>query len=223
MIPSQKVCVSISGDFITCLQQLSSAPLVEIRLDLCSLNNTERLELYRRAGKGSFIVTCRTDHSTAIPLLEEAILNGATCIDIDVRQPKFMIDHLKEVARKHDCKLLLSYHNFDTTPTKKELLEIIYEMKMLEGDYMKVCTFVRTERDNSKLLSLYDHTDNLIAFGMGDLGRISRLAATFCGAPFTYVSPNSKNNTAPGQLTKQELLAASTPLRSKYERALLEH
>ena len=41
---------------------------------------------------------------------------------------------------------------------------------------------------------------------MGKPGKITRIAAPFLGAPFTYAAWNEKLATAPGQLTVDELM-----------------
>jgi len=46
---------------------------------------------------------------------------------------------------------------------------------------------------------------NIVAFGMGKLGRVSRLASLYCGAAFTYVAADSGQATAPGQFTRSEM------------------
>ncbi|MBQ0053241.1 MAG: type I 3-dehydroquinate dehydratase, partial [Bacteroidales bacterium] len=45
----------------------------------------------------------------------------------------------------------------------------------------------------------------LIAFAMGELGRVSRVDCLMNGAPFTYTSLNADECTAPGQLSVEEM------------------
>lgn len=60
-------------------------------------------------------------------------------------------------------------------------------------------------RDNSKILSLYKAPGRLVAIGMGELGKISRIVAPFMGAEFTYASLNDEQATAPGQINYERL------------------
>jgi 3-dehydroquinate dehydratase-1 len=69
----------------------------------------------------------------------------------------------------------------------------------------KIATHVNVNRDNSKILSLYKAPGRLVAIGMGDLGRISRIVAPFLGAEFTYASLNEDVATAPGQISYEKL------------------
>ena len=61
---------------------------------------------------------------------------------------------------------------------------------------------VNVNRDNSKILSLYKAPGRLVAIGMGDLGKISRIVAPFLGAEFTYASltDDIANSTGTNQL-----------------------
>ena len=45
----------------------------------------------------------------------------------------------------------------------------------------------------------------LLEFGMGKLGKISRVAAPFLGAPFTYVYPKDRKRTAEGQFSEEKM------------------
>jgi 3-dehydroquinate dehydratase-1 len=47
----------------------------------------------------------------------------------------------------------------------------------------------------------------MIAFAMGDLGKFTRVAALFLGAPFMYVSQDSGDKAAPGQITLSQMRA----------------
>ena len=69
----------------------------------------------------------------------------------------------------------------------------------------KIVTLVRVNRDNSKILSLYKNPGRLIAFGMGDLGKITRIVAPFLGAEFTYAAMDEGDPTAPGQIRYSRL------------------
>jgi len=96
--------------------------------------------------------------------------------------------------------VILSYHNYEETPELEELETIIKNCFAQGCDVVKIVTLVRVNRDNSKILSLYRHPGRLIAFGMGDLGKITRIVAPFLGAEFTYAAMDEGDSTAPGQI-----------------------
>ena len=65
-------------------------------------------------------------------------------------------------------------------------------------------TTAKTVSDIPKILSLYDNKNTrLIAFCMGDIGKVSRLLSLFLGSPFTYVSLGKP--IAAGQLKLDEV------------------
>ena len=78
-----------------------------------------------------------------------------------------------------------------------------FKMKKF-SDNIKIVTTAKTVSDIPKILSLYDNKNTrLIAFCMGDIGKISRLLSLFLGSPFTYVSLGKP--IAPGQLKLNEV------------------
>jgi 3-dehydroquinate dehydratase type I len=54
-------------------------------------------------------------------------------------------------------------------------------------------------------MALYEKNKNIIAFCMGQIGTITRIAAPLLGADFTYAALESKLATAPGQLIVDEM------------------
>jgi 3-dehydroquinate dehydratase-1 len=54
-------------------------------------------------------------------------------------------------------------------------------------------------------MSLYNSDKTIIALGMGNLGKITRIAAPFLGAPFTYAYPTGRKRTAEGQFSIDKL------------------
>ena len=104
--------------------------------------------------------------------------------------------------------MIISYHNFENVPWLGELYDIIDRAKSWGADKVKIACNVPNQESNSALLSLYCERDNIIAFGMGRLGKISRLASLWCGAEFTYVASDYGEPTAPGQLTISQMRQA---------------
>ena len=200
-----KYCLSISGPkFAQCEQQLRLAEFLEFRLDLYDLSETEMHELLRTPK--AYIATCRLkDEKVSLVVLKKAIELGASFIDVDIRRSKSFINELKTFLQNYDCQLIMSYHNYEETPSEQEFLTIYKNAKLLGADSIKFATKVTTKQDNSTVLGLYAKCENLVAFGMGELGKITRLASLYYGAPYTYVSSSSHTKTADGQYTLNEM------------------
>jgi 3-dehydroquinate dehydratase-1 len=126
-------------------------------------------------------------------------------VDIEYEAKTEYKNDLIDFAHKHQCDVIISYHNYDKTPELDELEAIVHECYAQGADLAKIATHVNVNRDNSKILSLYKAPGRLVAIGMGDLGRISRVVAPFLGAEFTYASLSDNEPTAPGQISYDRL------------------
>lgn len=67
----------------------------------------------------------------------------------------------------------------------------------------KIVCMCKTLEESFRLLNLIFKAKEmgieLISFGMGEKGRLSRILSLFCGSPFTYVIFSKKEMVAPGQ------------------------
>ena len=88
---------------------------------------------------------------------------------------------------------------------KKKLLE----MKKFSNN-IKIITMAKSINDGPRILSLYKNSKNikLIAFSMGNFGRMSRLLCLLLGSPYTYVSLGKP--IAPGQFSLDEVKSIFT-------------
>ena len=74
---------------------------------------------------------------------------------------------------------------------------------------VKIVTMAKSINDASRVLSLYSNKDvKLIAFSMGDYGRLSRILCLLLGSPYTYVSLGKP--IAPGQFSVDEVKSIFT-------------
>jgi len=69
--------------------------------------------------------------------------------------------------------------------------------------------FAESWEDNLTILSLLpfakERRQKIVAFCMGEKGKISRVISPFLGAAWTYASLDKDRASAPGQLTVREL------------------
>ena len=70
---------------------------------------------------------------------------------------------------------------------------------------IKIVTTAKSTDDATRVLEIYRNKEslNLIAFAMGDNGRISRILCLYLGSPYTYVSLGKP--VAPGQFSVDEV------------------
>jgi 3-dehydroquinate dehydratase I len=201
------ICVSLAEkDLNVCLEILEKVEMAEIRIDLAEWSDEDIIKIF--SARKKLIATCRPGKYSSherIHKLKLAIESGATFVDIEYEAENDFRNSLSEFAHVHQCDVILSYHNFEMTPELDELEKIMNKCFELGADIAKIATMIKVNRDNSKILSLYKAPGRLIALGMGELGRISRIVAPFLGAEFTYASLTDDNPTAPGQISYSRL------------------
>ena len=131
-------------------------------------------------------------------LLSEAVARGCDLVDVEERSG------FAEVVRsKAGRGLVLSWHDFEGTPA--DLDEVHDRMAAQGPDVVKIAVTARSVADLGRLLAFAGRRagrpgPRLVALAMGPLGVASRVLGGRWGAPFTYASPESGREAAPGQL-----------------------
>lgn len=200
------ICVSISD--ISQLDGLlaGKAELLELRLDLIGVSPEK---LYARIGdRVKTVATCRPEHVSdpeRAALLERAIKLGATYVDLELEADAEFSYPLIELAGKKGCEVIISHHDFNGTPPEDVLQELMSQCFQRGASVAKIACMVREREDLARLFSLYRGKGRKVILGMGDLGRISRVAGPYLGAEFTFAAPSDGVETAPGQLSMLEL------------------
>lgn len=203
------VCLSIiANDFEECRRVLNEYSFIEFRLDKTVFNLNEIQELF--ASPNQLIATCRSgkfSENERLEILKTALNAGASYVDIDINSSDNFKSSIINHIENTNSKLIISYHNYDNTPDKNKLIRIIEKMKSTKADIYKIATEINGNEDLINVFSLYQYfaKGKLIAFGMGEKGRISRVVAEFLGSPFTYASIEANKSTAPGQIDYHSL------------------
>ncbi|MDE1828754.1 MAG: type I 3-dehydroquinate dehydratase [Thaumarchaeota archaeon] len=111
---------------------------------------------------------------------------------------------LYQYLKKGRTNILVSWHDFASTPSEHTLRSMAKKMSIFSKN-IKIVTTAKTIGDTLRVLNLYKGAkkENLIAFAMGDYGRMSRILCTRLGSPFTYVSLGKP--VAPGQFSLDEM------------------
>jgi len=176
--------------------------MAEIRLDTMNCTSAELQKIFD--SHSGLIATCRPQNislNEQYSILLQAIEYGAAFVDIEFEAPDDHRFRLLEAARKHNCRIIISYHNYQITPTLGVLRNIIDSIFDMGADIVKIACMANTTTDSARVLSLYEHYTSLVAICMGEYGKITRFAAPMLGAPFTFAAYAEGLETAPGQLT----------------------
>ena len=212
-----KTCVSIAEKTPKKLSQvlkkaLKESDFAELRFDFLSPSQVpEALELTKKELKrtvctlrpksegGKFSGTER-ERISILKLIAEY---NPYLLDIEyntIRKNK----ELGKYIKKTKTDVLVSWHDFEKTPSVDALLKRLNDMKKF-SKFVKIVTSAKKVTDASYVLSLYARAKGirLITFAMGDHGRISRILCLYLGSPFTYVSLGKA--VAPGQFSLKEI------------------
>ena len=189
--------------------------MAEIRLDRCPLDEDEISELFSSSDT-PLIATCRVagdgngSWEQAEAKLQAAIEAGAAFIDVEIEAPKEMGKRLRRSCSEFGTRMIRSCHFFDGTPSLEVLRETAERCRKFGGEIIKIAVSAGSEDDANRVLSLYDEFDEgrLVAFAMGEAGRMSRLECLRLGSPFTYAALNSVEAAAPGQWPYSEMMDA---------------
>jgi len=129
---------------------------------------------------------------------------GADIIDIELGTEDLegLISQIKERSR---C--LLSFHDFEGTPSLDKMREIIKRQLGMGADICKVVATAKKFEDNLAVLQLITDFPGVavVAFAMGEPGLTSRILCPLLGGSFTYASLGRGKESAPGQITAGEL------------------
>ncbi|MFO7657774.1 MAG: type I 3-dehydroquinate dehydratase [Bacteroidales bacterium] len=191
------------------MSELEKTDMAEIRLDLTQFSIEQILSVFSLTKK--LIATYRPVEgleADRLPKLKAAIGAGADYVDIEYESAADFTKEIIDFAHLHNCDVIISYHNFECTPGLDELHAIIHESFRMGADVVKIATMVKTNNDNARIISLYNISGRVVAFGMGSLGKITRIIAPFLGAEFTFASMDEGEETAPGQIKYSRMKAA---------------
>ena len=170
----------------------------------------------------NLIATCRIANSSeafAREQLAAAIRRGARYVDIEIEAPDEHLEYVRTLAREYGCWLIVSFHDFEGTPSLDELKGIARLCRTKGADLVKIVTTAWNISDAARTMRLYDlqadgalfegaaaaERPQLVAFSMGEAGKFTRLLCLKLGAPYTYVSAGASNATASGQYTREEM------------------
>jgi 3-dehydroquinate dehydratase I len=197
--------------------------IAEVRLDHVGLDGDwlEACHQIQRDGT-PVILTLRTNaeggqcdlsHSERLKVIGQA-LGHVAAVDVELKSE--LAGDLRDVAKQKKTSLLVSYHDFDATPSPADLQGIV-STAAKQGSVAKVSTMVKSEADIRTLQSLLgkDWGVPLCVIGMGPLGTSTRTSFPCLGSCLTYGYIDKP--AAPGQLSARELVEYLRAQLPKYD------
>jgi|SRR5882762_316069 len=216
-----RVCVAVTGsDAAELLEKAENLvrdnPFLEFRLDYLSrpglaLPKIKRFfEMFPHA---VVIATCRRLVSggkfrgsvvSQLDVLAKAAAAGCQLVDVELQTAsKCKPEQLQKLRTR--AALILSFHDFRAT---KKLDETLEKMRGTPADFYKVVSTATTLYDNvlmMKFLEKESDRHSLVGLCMGEQGIISRILGVRAGSAFTFAAVSPGEQTAPGQVTAQDL------------------
>ncbi len=201
-----KACVVIAeNNLLKAISIAKRYEIAEVRLDLCKFSNHNLKLMFE--SHSNLIVTHRdnNDLQAKVSAIKLAIESGAAIVDVEYKLDEDCKLEILQVAKTFSCKVIISYHNSELTPTSEQLSEIIKESKKWNPTYIKIVTKANSKFDSLRLMNLYDIHENMIVFGLGENFKFTRIASVYLGAPFMYIYFGTlKNQIASGQFSAKE-------------------
>lgn len=216
MKPHPRICVSIGRETIDDALAVadsvaSQADVLEIRLDCLTvpaispfINGLSRPLLFTNRPQwegGQF----SGEEDARMGALLEAVAENSEYVDLELLAPDESHLKMRMALQESETRLILSWHNFQDTPTREELVGRMALMQDKGADIGKIITTAHSSEDVLRVLALQEVAQQLdfplIAFCMGRPGVISRVATCDLGGYMTYCAVSADEATAPGQLS----------------------
>lgn len=208
------------------------ADVLELRMDLLSDGNVKELIEAARSfsTRLKVLVTNRImeasaprDEKKRIGVLLDAVALDADFVDLELFTALPWIETVRAAitARHNRTALIISHHDFRKTPSRRTLNRYFEDSVAAGAQVVKIVTLANSPGDNLPVLNLIPYARRrnmqIIAFCMGEQGKISRVAAPLLGSIFTFASLERGSESASGQLSIGEMKQLLEMLGGKSE------
>jgi 3-dehydroquinate dehydratase type I len=210
-----RICVSILPQTIYEAQGMIrqavdlQVDFIEVRID--QLGKSHHLVDLTARQEIPLIATdhSRRDESERQAILLNAAKSGFQYVDVALFSPK--LQNFVSKIKQAGAKAIVSFHDYTKTLSLKELNRILEREVSAGADVCKIVTTATKIEDNLTLLQFLQSAPvrkKPVCFAMGELGKTSRLLSPVFGGFFTFAALERGSETAPGQMTVQEMRTA---------------
>ncbi|CAD5375118.1 3-dehydroquinate dehydratase [Rubrivivax sp. A210] len=166
-----------------------------------------------------------TEGGQTLPIAEPAVvaLIAAVCearcvelIDYELSNAPADLALLRRASAQHGIAMVMSFHNFQQTPSGAELDAKFMRARELGADVAKLAVMPRDPADVLTLLAATLRASQaldipVISMSMGAIGSVSRMMGWIYGSAATFAV--GKSSSAPGQVAIDELRAMLATVR----------
>jgi 3-dehydroquinate dehydratase type I len=202
-------------DLERALRMRKPPDLFELRLDRLA-GVADQVEKVLPKLRTPIIITMRHPHEGGARKLRlrhrrdllTRFLNHADYMDVELRSA-LMLRPLLKLAKKKNVRLIISFHNFKSTPNVRILVAKAREARSHGANIFKVATRTDTPMELGRLLEFMTSSRldlALAVMGIGKLGAISRVLLARAGSVLIYASVAAATDVE-GQLSVEQLRA----------------
>lgn len=173
--------------------------------------------LKERLGRKAVLFTFRTAHEGGnreigsddyYSLNELAACGGADLVDMELYLDEARTADKTERLREAGCRVIMSSHDFEKTPSAEEMVRRLKQMEELGADVAKLAVMPNSRQDVLNLLQATVTADELLSIpvvtmSMGKMGVISRICGSLTGSAMTFASAGDAS--APGQIPADQI------------------
>ncbi|MED6115600.1 hypothetical protein PIB30_092214 [Stylosanthes scabra] len=195
------------------------ADLVEVRLDLLkNFNPSHHLQLLIKNRPLPTLITYRAiweggeydgDESKRVDALRLAVELGSDFVDVELKVAHEFYKCI-EGKKPENVKIIVSSHNFESTPSIEELGNLAATIQSTGADIVKIATTALDITDSARVLHVLVHSQvPMIGIAMGEKGFMTRILAAKFGGFLTFASMEGGSESAAaagGQPSINELL-----------------
>lgn len=171
------------------------------------LDDTPLLFTFRTKIEGGELEISKEDYfQINLDAIETGLID---LVDVELFTGDNLVSSLVEAAHRNNIKVIVSNHDFERTPAKKELISRLQRMQNLGADIPKIAVM---PVDKADVLTLLGATEEMVSnyadrpivtMSMAKTGVISRICGEFFGSAITFGSASQAS--APGQIPADEL------------------
>ena len=127
---------------------------------------------------------------------------------MDIELARGDVRAIVEAAHKTETTVVMSYHNFEMTPSLEDIMATFDKMAQAGADVLKIALMPQTPEDvlrlmQATLLARHTYDVPVLTMSMGTAGQASRVLGSLYGSCATFASLQKVS--APGQINAQTL------------------
>lgn len=194
--------------------------VVELRIDHLNENAKSKMLEIVASSPIALIATVRSERdggafpsakeAQRLRLIAEVVESSPAFVDLELDIAPPTRSRLARKARNKHVGVILSHHDFGSTPSSNEMFRIVKSMLRAKPDLAKLAFTPKNPDDVSKILDLahrlFPSEICYTVFGMGRLGTVTRLGSLLLGGSLIY-SSLGRTNPKLGQLDVNNVIS----------------